>query len=277
MRLLSLTRFVHSTPCLLSGLTLLLSLAACDTSIQAGTCDPSSCGGCCSADGRCVAGSANDACGKAGGACVDCFSRGQQCFLSACTNGVSGGGSGGTGGGSSGGGAGGGSGGGVTTLNQELVSGSRLRAIHLVGADGSKAPWYGPGPVFWDSQLETICQPSGYGIQNLAAAANGGLCFPSAYSLEYIVYSDSNCRTPLGQNPVQSLFLGRTLKNYLYKSLPDGGAEFYLQSNTPFVGSVWSLRVVFSSGCTATGPSDGGQFGPVGLPVAPVGMTVTIE
>ena len=51
---------------------------------------------------------------------------------------------------------------------QELTSGTRLRAIHLTGADGSKPPlaWgLNVSSIFWDSQLSLYCTtPSRWSI-----------------------------------------------------------------------------------------------------------------
>lgn len=44
----------------------------------ASDCDPASCDGCCNADGRCVGGDADEACGQ-GAACVDCAGVDQDC------------------------------------------------------------------------------------------------------------------------------------------------------------------------------------------------------
>jgi hypothetical protein len=82
---------------------------------------------------------------------------------SAGTGGSSGtGGSTGTGGSSgTGGGTQSGTGGGVvvSSNDQELVSGTRLRAINLAGDDGSRAPF---SMMFWDNTLNTYCLVSSY-------------------------------------------------------------------------------------------------------------------
>ncbi|MEW5742368.1 MAG: pectin acetylesterase-family hydrolase [Myxococcota bacterium] len=87
-----------------------LALSACGTSSST-DCGPSTCAtGCCSAEGQCVAGNADDACGTGGLQCNVC-SGGQTCQASVCALPPTGGGGGSDAG--LGGGAGGGMGGGM--------------------------------------------------------------------------------------------------------------------------------------------------------------------
>src|SRR5258706_3404271 len=111
--------------------------------------------GCCDSSGVCQLGQSAASCGASGAQCTPC-GAGLTCTLGVCVpGGGSGGGSSGTGGGSSG------NGGGFTpgTGKSELLSGTRLRAINLIGQDGSKAPYsvYGYSGFFWDTQLSTYC------------------------------------------------------------------------------------------------------------------------
>lgn len=163
-------------------------------------CDFSSCSGCCDAMGTCQLGASPLACGAKGSVCGSC-GLGLSCSDGRCeaptivNPGVGGGLVSMTGGGSSG--TGGGTvsmtgGGFVAQTSQELVSGTRLKAIHLTGTDGSKAPlgWgLNASAVFWDSQLMLYCVPV---AQNTAAA----LCEPLGlgYTNETSGdYADSAC------------------------------------------------------------------------------------
>jgi hypothetical protein len=70
---------------------------SCGPSMQA--CGPSTCSGCCSADGECVIAPSALACGGSGSMCIQCMPS-QQCLFGFCTAGNGGtGGSAGTGGG----------------------------------------------------------------------------------------------------------------------------------------------------------------------------------
>lgn len=103
-------------------LVLGLAAIALGCSPPAATCNATTCGGCCAADGKCVAGTEAVACGAAGLSCVAC-PQGQtcgldgRCALSVGTGGGSSGGGMASGGGVSGGGgaSGGGSDGGIAT------------------------------------------------------------------------------------------------------------------------------------------------------------------
>lgn len=74
-------------------------------------CTRSNCGGCCTADNRCVLGNNASACGSTGNACVVC-QGGEECAFGQCVPGSGTGG--GTGGSPTGGGTGGGTGGSAT-------------------------------------------------------------------------------------------------------------------------------------------------------------------
>ncbi len=104
-----MTRFLMMT-------AVVLVLAGCEQSIDAGNhCSPSTCAGCCQGD-RCELGSSTNACGQSGLVCEVCAgaqvcSTAGHCEISSMTDG--GAGDGGVGGGVGGGGVGGGAGGGV--------------------------------------------------------------------------------------------------------------------------------------------------------------------
>src|SRR5438094_9117050 len=98
--------------------------------------------------------------------------------------------SGGTGGGSSaGGGSGGssGSGGGSSSNTEDLVSGTRLRAVNLVGDDGSKMPLF-----FWDTMMQTYCSPQfgSFSLLRCYPSGAGGIVSPGG------VYADPQCTIP---------------------------------------------------------------------------------
>lgn len=130
-------------------------------------CSASTCAGCCSREGRCELGQALSQCGRGGAACTSC-GVGLDCRDGVCAainlnvgGGLaSGGGVASSGGGSTAGGLPG-TGGGVGVSRQELESGSRLRAVHLVGADGSRAPGGALGAaLFWDTLKQEYCSPA---------------------------------------------------------------------------------------------------------------------
>jgi hypothetical protein len=79
-----------------------------------------------------------------------------------------------------GGGAVGAGGGVVGARRNEVVSGSRLKALVMKSADGALAPYPSSVPLFWDSLLETYC------------FALGGLCLPDI-SRGDALFSDMGC------------------------------------------------------------------------------------
>src|SRR5688500_10229484 len=130
---------------------LLLCVTACPAAPpSANPCNTNNCDGCCDSSGACQLGESPAACGTNGAACIPC-GAGLSCQSKKCSGAGGGSAGGGSGGGSAGGGAGGGSGGGSAVVNQELVSGTRLRALTFVGGDGSRASQ----GSFWDNQLNT--------------------------------------------------------------------------------------------------------------------------
>lgn len=176
----------------LAGAGLLTGLAGCP---QPTGCNATTCQGCCDQRGVCQMGVSTTSCGARGMLCTEC-GVGLSCSSGACAfsagGGVSGTGGGGAssiGGGSGGGGVGlgGGVGGGLGRIDQELVSGSRLRAVNYLGSDGSRAPAF-----FWDTQLNTVCSP---GMANGQAA-----CLPLrlAQTLPTVgLFSDPSCQQSL--------------------------------------------------------------------------------
>lgn len=181
-------------------LSLLLLLVSACAPIASGRCNPTNCMGCCDARGTCQLGQTASACGNRGATCGSCglgliCSSGVCGVPSASVNTGAGGGStsSGTGGGTSsrGGGAAG-------RAWQELTSGTRLRAIHVTGPDGSKAPlaWgLNVSAIFWDSQLSLYCTPVAQGLPS-------PLCEPLGLAWERSEegdFVDSSCTIHAGR------------------------------------------------------------------------------
>jgi hypothetical protein len=154
----------------------------------------------------------------------------------------------------------------VGTTGQELVSGTRLRAVSFVGADGSKAPVF--TGAFWDVQLETLCYVPTFAFNEPAHIDE---CKPTTGGL---YYSEATCKTLLGAGG--GPFLGKQLKAYLPVAR-DGGVAYFLQSTTPYVGPLFKLSSGTSPTCQPAGDADGGQFAPIGAPVSLATMTAQIE
>lgn len=156
-------------------------------------------------------------CGAHGALCTEC-GLGLSCSTTGACVFSSGGGVSGTGGGtvSGGGNSGGGvatgggfvTGGGVGRIDQELVSGTRLRALNYVGADGSRAPL-----GFWDNQLDTVCQAA------LAYFGGPPRCQPViTYPQTQSAFADSACTIPIFSYQTTSTVLG--VGPYLAAGLP---------------------------------------------------------
>lgn len=127
---------------------------------------------------------------------------------------------GGAGGGSTSGqgGGGGGSGGGVS--RQDLVSGSRLKAVIWKGADGSAAPamtrtggYQIPLSLFWDTQLQTYCTP---GVLVEGAPATGRCLPPPGTNYEVGFFSDAACTHQLMERFVQPAGLPDATVGYVF-------------------------------------------------------------
>lgn len=212
-------------------------------------CSATTCAGCCSLEGRCELGQSETQCGRFGAACTVC-GVGLECSTGMCSAIIgSGGGTAATGGGTSV--SGGGTGGGTVIVGrseQELVSGSRLRAIHIAGADGSKAPAGLWGGLFWDNLRQEYCVPT--------SGAVPVVCGPIAVSLSAVIadggtvyspYADAACTRPLGSPP--SLYSGHIRNIARTSGLPalemthffqgDGGAVHFTRG-TPYTGAVYS-------------------------------------
>ena len=75
---------MHSkTSALLSAFALSLFLVACGSPDSVGACSAANCNGCCAADGQCLGGDDNAACGASGASCGVCAGN-QACVLKAC-------------------------------------------------------------------------------------------------------------------------------------------------------------------------------------------------
>lgn len=140
-------------------------------------CDATTCAsGCCDAEGTCRPGTAVDACGAGGHACVACQST-QTCSVGACSGGSMGGG---TGGGAMGGGMGGGGttgggtgGGGAIAMGDVVVN-------ELAASDGDFVELFNKGTAAVDL--------SGYMVADLDSATSGpkfadGLTLPAGTTI----------------------------------------------------------------------------------------------
>ena len=65
-------------------LVVMAVVTACDTTVQAGSCGPGSCTGCCTSSGQCVSGIEPGACGSVGMTCMNCSLSGFTCQLGQC-------------------------------------------------------------------------------------------------------------------------------------------------------------------------------------------------
>lgn len=243
----------------LAGAVLLLG---CPQPQPNGGCNPDNCAGCCEPSGKCQLGQSMTRCGANGNTCSQC-GAGLNCVSGTCSA-IGAGGSSGTGGGSSGTGGGGGSsgtGGGSTgTVGQDLVSGTRLRAVNFTGADGAKAPF-----VFFDNTLQTYCQP---GLQ--FPASTGARCYPLALGVqapsESKLFVDAQCAQPaygLTGTDVSLLATDGGLAPGITLVLNvDGGFNV----GTP-VGSAFELVTPQDGGC-APAPA-GRKYFSAGMPVPP--------
>lgn len=174
---------MSSRPVLLSSLLL---LAACpESSNKCVTGKVESC--------PCAAGNGTQQCQSDGtfGAC--------QCFGGVGGGNGAGGGAGGgigTGGGSASSGGGSSAGGGIGVNQQEVVSGTRLKALHLTGDDGSDLSSVN---AFFDSQLQLLCVPT-TGLPTFFAT-RPTRCYPMLYLVEDNgCFTDSACQSPCGYN-----------------------------------------------------------------------------
>lgn len=61
-----------------------LGLVGCGGGAVQTMCGPTTCAGCCSASGQCVAGVLSSECGSTGGRCLDCAASSQVCSVGAC-------------------------------------------------------------------------------------------------------------------------------------------------------------------------------------------------
>jgi len=201
-----------------------LVLAACPPapSMPQTGCRPATCSGCCDSAGTCQLGLGESACGRGGESCTPCGS-GMRCSAGRCTGGTAGGSSTGTG-------------------QAELVSGSRLKAIHLTSGDGAKAPLsfgftYGGG-LFWDEQLSLYCTPFPfYGFFQRPA-----ICLPIEWASEVtdpVYYSDAACTAAApgaSSTAVSGFFLDAGLPAAtLYFAAADGGIFTAVQGGPAYV------------------------------------------
>ena len=256
------------------------------------TCGPTTCRGCCSANGTCETGFDDIACGQDGTGCANCVASQATCNANhVCLAGT--GGSSGAGGGSTGSGGGNtatgggssGAGGGIVVgvQDQQLISGSRLKAVRVVSGDGAQAPY---GSVFWDTQLSIACTPgshpyafASYYQVFVQTDSSSARCYPSLLAYDFwfglygSTYRDAVCTqqlTPGLQSFYRQLFgapsgppspngiFSPTAVKYGLRSPTDGGFISYtgqLARATLYSGPLFSR--VGDGGCTSM-PRDGG-------------------
>lgn len=234
-----------------------------------GRCSASSCRGCCDAQGICQLGQAKNACGSNGGMCLPCEGQ-QQCASGVCqatgAGGGTGGGSAGGFGGSGNGGGGNNTGGGVGVIDQELVSGTRLRAVMTIGADGSRVGVVNSsGGLFWDTQLQVFCH-MGYVYSHY--------CVPMWNHEQTGLFSDTTCTQILARrdSSLNGSFAGKSYQPLTAGIQRDGGTGYYASAQV-YSGPLYSKS---SSGpCAPAGMADGGQFQALGTEI-PLSALVSI-
>lgn len=234
---------MNALPMLLM-LALALVLTGCP---QPTGCSSSTCQGCCDVRGVCQLGQSPSACGARGLLCTEC-GLGLTCATGACITENVGGNAGGSGVGGGQAVAGG------SSTGQELVSGSRLRAVNHVGPDGSRAPAF-----FWDTQLAIPC---------IAQVVNDvGLCVPSytasPLNISSGVWADPQCRLPaylLFAVPIPGF-----APSQIYGTDLDGGTRSWVS-----LSPASAYQLLIDGGCapsTNPGLTSARVFSP-GLPVA---------
>lgn len=151
-------------------------------------CDATNCQGCCTGAGVCELGQQHASCGRGGSSCTNCLAQGQQCDgvgLCVATTTSTGGGSATTTGGGTG----------TGTSRELLTSGTRLKVVTVVGADGSRQQL-----AFWDTQLQLVCGFAAYWSGSAGARAPSR-CLPTGYFLTESVgqprYLDAACTDAL--------------------------------------------------------------------------------
>jgi hypothetical protein len=224
---------------------------ACAGATGPGRCSSSNCAGCCDERGTCQVGTTASACGAHGSQCGRCglgliCTQAQCAPPSASVN---------TGGGPTGPGP---HGGGTTSSRvlQELTSGSRLRAIHLAGTDGSRAPlaWgLNVSAIFWDSQLSLYCTPVAQGV-------SAPLCEPLGlgYTEESDAYADSRCtiHTATANDPadlnasLRAAGLPTSTVTHLRRYDPSGRHSWYVAMRVPMGAPQY---VLIGTACQASG------------------------
>lgn len=214
-------------------------LVACDQNLtRGGRCNSKTCGGCCDAQGVCQPGMSSNSCGTNAGMCLDC--QGLQCVAGVCESaGAMGGGNGGAGGGagSSGGGGGssgtGGGGGGVGRVDQELVSGTRLKAVSYTSFDGARASAH---PLFWDEALQQFCVVTVGGAYPIELFMHSQKCSPFLRSnwislpLGKEVFAESMCKVHAAECRGEEQIGGKNVRPLTVGVASDGGTGLYTAS-----------------------------------------------
>lgn len=220
-----------------------------------GRCNATNCGGCCDARGTCQLGNTASSCGARGAACGACglgliCSQAMCSVPSASVNTGAGGGS--TTGGPRGRGT-------TSRAWQELTSGTRLRAIHLSGADGSRAPlaWgLNVSAIFWDSQLSLYCTPVAQGVSSPLCEPLG-MAYESSEGGEFV---DSACTIPAStandpadlNRALSTAGLPTSTVTHLRLTDPNGRHTYFTAMRVPS-GAPRYYRSSETAGCIASG------------------------
>lgn len=242
-------------------LLVLSLLTGCVASAPRSRCDASSCSGCCDSRGTCQLGSTASFCGQRGATCGSCglgliCSQGQCGPPSLSVNPGAGGGSTTSGGGGGSGNRGGGAQG---RAWQELTSGTRLKAIHLTGADGSKAPlaWgLNVSTIFWDTQLSLYCTPVAQGVPSPLCEPLG-LAWESTEGGDFV---DAACTIAAGSanDPADlnraftAAGLPTSTVTHLRLTTPSGQHTYFAAMRVP-AGAPRYYRSSETSACVASG------------------------
>lgn len=244
---------------------LFLLLSACVASAPRGRCDASNCSGCCDSRGTCQLGSTASFCGQRGAACGAC-GLGLICSQGLCgppslsVNTGTGGGSTTSGPSGAGGGSTNRGGGTAGRAWQELTSGTRLKAIHLTGADGSKAPlaWgLNVSTIFWDTQLSLYCTPVAQGVP-APLCEPLGLAWESSEGGDFV---DAACTIPAGSandpadlnRAFSAAGLPTSTVTHLRVTNATTGQHTYFAAMRVPAGAPRYYRSSETSGCVASG------------------------
>lgn len=120
-------------------------------------------------------------------------------------------------------------------VRNDVISGTRLKAVVMKSADGALAPVSATLPVFWDSQLETYCSPGNTADEKMR-------CVPQTSS-SVAYFSDAACThrllASLGSRPP----LPAAKVQFAPAPFADGGCcgAKYFEQGAAYTGQVFTL------------------------------------